>query len=253
MVMVAVVAAAVAATSVSGGMTPVTVEIIASGHVETPANAYRVSGSVLACAATQVEADRLLVEKTAAIDRAMAAIGVRKAQGAEKPSLTGMIAGLMATRTTSECNSDVTALLNPMKAGEAKTGDTKAGGPKLGANASLSFDAPDRATAARAIAALKAADAKPADAVTPILADDTAPRRAAKQQALAKARAEAEAYAGPLALGRVTLAGISERQDIGSVDYIGQMLRSFGLPGTAATDTVATDVTLTVTFRLEPR
>jgi len=37
------------------------------------------------------------------------------------------------------------------------------------------------------------------------------------------------------------------------VDYIGQMLRSFGLPMTTGTDMVPTDVTLTVTFRLEPR
>lgn len=251
MVMISLVAGALAAASA----TPVTVEIVASGHVETPASAYRVSGNLLACAATQPEADRLLAEKAGAIDRSMAAIGVRKAQGVEKPSLTGMVAGFMATRTASECNSDLTALLNPMKTAD-KSPDKSAAEPagrKLSANASLSFDAPDRTTAARAIAALKAADAKPSDIVTPVLTDDTAPRRAAKQQALAKARTEAEAYAGPLALSRVTLSAISERQDIGSVDYIGQMLRSFGLPVTASTDTVSTDVTLTVTFRLEPR
>ena len=242
--MISVAAAALAAASA----TPVTVEIVASGHVETPATAYRVSGSVLACAPTQSEADRLLAQKTATIDRSMAAIGAKKAQGAEKPSLAGMVAGLMATRTASECNSDVAALLDPAK--------SKTDGPsdkKLGANASLAFDAPDRATAARAIAALKAADAKPSDLVTPVLADEVAPKRTAKQQALGKARTEAAAYAAPLGLGGVTLAAISERQDIGSVDYIGQMLKSFGLPVTAATDMVATDVTLTVTFRLEPR
>ncbi|MEG3165416.1 hypothetical protein U1701_12510 [Sphingomonas sp. PB2P19] len=59
--------------------TPVTVEIVASGHVETPATAYRVSGNVLACAATQAEADRLLAQKTAAIDQSVTAIGARKA------------------------------------------------------------------------------------------------------------------------------------------------------------------------------
>ncbi len=249
MVMISLVAGALAAASA----TPITVEIVASGHIETPASAYRVSGNVLACAASQVEADRLLAQKTGAIDRSMAAIGVRNAQGAEKPSLTGMVAGLMATRTASECNSDMTALLNPMKSGDTSAAKKADGSTarQLSANASLSFDAPDRATAARAIAALKAADAKPSDIVTPVLTDDSAPRRAAKQQALAKARTEADAYATPLALGRVTLSAISERQDIGSADYIGQMLRSFGLPVTASTDTVATDVTLTVTFRLE--
>ena len=232
--------------------TPVTVEIVASGHVETPATAYRVSGSVLACAVTQGEADRLLAQKTAAIDRSVAAIGARKAAAAEKPSLAGMVSGLMATRTASECNSDMTALLG------AKGGDTSPvaksdapTGPKLSASTSLSFDAPDRATAARVIAALKAADAKPSDAVAPVLTDDAAPRRAAKQQAMAKARTEADAYAATLGLKRVMLAAISERQDIGSMDYIGQMLKSFGLPMTAASDTVSTDVTLTVTFRME--
>lgn len=235
--------------------TPVTVEIVASGHVETPASAYRVSGSVLACGATQGEADRLLAQKTATIDQSMAAIGVKKAQGVEKPSLAGMVAGLMATRTASECNNDLTALLSPAKDDEttaAKKPD-KPAGPKVSASTSLSFDAPDRATAARAIAALKASDAKPSDTVTPVLVDDAVPRRAAKQQALAKARTEADAYAGPLSTTRVTLSAISERQDIGSMDYIGQMLRSFGLPMTAASDMVATDITLTVTYRLEPR
>ncbi len=251
MVMATLVVVALAAASA----TPVTVEIVASGHVDTPASAYRVSGSVLACGTTQAEADRMLAQKTAAIDQSVTALGAKKAQGAEKPSLTGMVASLMATRTASECNSDMTALLAlPGAVGKspAKTSDTPSG-PKLSANASLAFDAPDRATAARVIAALKAADAKPSDAVIPVLVDDTAPRRAAKQQALVKARTEADAYAAPLALGRVTLAAISERQDIGSVDYIGQMLRSFGLPVTTGTDMVPTDVTLTVTFRLEPR
>jgi hypothetical protein len=244
----------VAAALAAAAATPVTVEIVASGHVDTPASAYRVSGSLLACGATQGEADRLLAQKVAAIDQSVAALGAKKGQGAEKPSLTGMVASFMATRTASECNSDMTALLALPGAGKspAKTNDATSG-PKFGANASLSFDAPDRATAARVIAALKAADAKPSDAVIPVLVDDTVPRRAAKQQALAKARTEADAYAAPLALGRVTLAAISERQDIGSVDYLGQMLRSFGLPMTTATDMVATDVTLTVTFRLEPR
>ncbi|MEG3165417.1 SIMPL domain-containing protein [Sphingomonas sp. PB2P19] len=170
----------------------------------------------------------------------------------EKPSLTSMVAGLMATRTASECNSDLTALLGSSKDDKAAAGKVDAPtGPKVGANAGLSFDAPDRATATRVIAALKAADAKPSDLVTPVLIDDAGPKRTAKQQALAKARTEADAYAGPLGLGRVTLAAISERQDIGSVDYIGQMLKSFGLPMNATADTVSTDVTLTVTFRLE--
>lgn len=249
--MAALVVAALAAASA----TPVTVEIVASGHVDTPASAYRVSGSVLACGTTQAEADRMLAQKTAAIDRSVTALGAKKAQGAEKPSLTGMVASLMATRTASECNSDMSALLAVPGAADkapAKSGEASAG-PKLGANASLAFDAPDRAIAARVIAALKAADAKPSDAVIPVLTDDTAPRRAAKQQALVKARAEADAYAAPLALGRATLTAISERQDLGSVDYLGQMLRSFGLPMASATDMVSTDVTLTVTFRLEPR
>ena len=250
MVMATLVVAALAAASA----TPVTVEIVASGHVDTPASAYRVSGSVLACGTTQAEADRMLAQKTAAIDQSVAALGAKKAQGAEKPSLTGMVASFMATRTASECNSDMTALLASKPGDKSPVGKTEQpSGPKLAANASLSFDAPDRATATRVIAALKAADAKPSDAVIPVLIDDTAPRRAAKQQALVKARTEADAYAAPLALGRVTLAAISERQDIGSVDYIGQMLRSFGLPMTTGTDMVPTDVTLTATFRLEPR
>ena len=81
--MMSLVVAALAAASAP----PVTVEIVASGHVETPATAYRVSGSVLACAVTQGEADRLLAQKTAAIDRSVAAIGARKAAARDRKSV----------------------------------------------------------------------------------------------------------------------------------------------------------------------
>lgn len=240
-----------AALLAGAGTTPVTVEIVASGHVETPADRYRISGSLLACAATQTEADALLAQKTAAITKTMSGLRVTPAAVAgEKLSFASMMGAMSAGRGASECNkSSLDDMLSG--AGEEKTKEKPA--TKVGANAALSFDAPDPATAARAIVALKAADAKPADKAVPVLLDETAARRAAKQQALAKARVEASAYGAPLGLGTATLTAISERQDWGSLDFMSQMMRTIGLAGAGPSDKVATDVTLTVSFRLEGR
>lgn len=238
--------------SVLAGMlaaaTPVTVEIVTSGHIETPADRFRLSGSVLACAATQAEADALLVQKRAGIERAMTLLGVAPAPASiGKPSLAGMMSGIMSARTASDCNKpNVEDLLRTSDA--TPTADKK---DQVGASASLSYDAPDRATATRAIAALKAADAKPGELVMPVLLDETAARQAAKQQALARARAEADAYARPLGSAAPVLVGISERQDFGSLDFFTQMMRTIGLPAGGASDKVVTDITLTVQFRLD--
>lgn len=226
--------------------TPVTVEIVAAGHVQTPADRFRLTGNVLACAATQAEADALLAQKTATIDRAMTDLGVTRAHADEKLSLADMMSD-MSGRGSNQCN--VNTLLKQAAAANAKEQPVE----KVGSSAFLAFDAPSRATALRAIAALKSADAKPSDKASPVLLDDTAARHAAKQQALAKARTEASAYAASLGLGGATLTKISERQDIGSTDFVGQMIRAFGAAGLATGDTVSTDVTLTVEFRLDGR
>ncbi|WP_168371722.1 SIMPL domain-containing protein [Sphingomonas sp. Leaf357] len=241
--------AAALLTGASG--TPVTVEIVASGHVETPADRYRISGSVLACAATQAEADALLAQKTAAITRTMSGMRVTPAAVAgEKLSFASMMGAMSAGRGASECNkSGLDDMLSA--AADEKAKDKPAA--KVGASAPLSFDARDAATASRAIAALKAADAKPSDKAIPVLLDETAAKRSAKQQALAKARVEAEAYGAPLGFGTATLTGISERQDWGSLDFMGQIMRTIGLAGAGPSDKVVTDVTLTVSFRLEGR
>lgn len=180
-----------------------TVEIVASGHVETPADRFRVTGSALACAATQAEADALLAQKVAAIARSMAAIGVEKSVAQDKPSIAGMMGSMMGARGAGACNGADAAFLD-----DAKAMDKPA--TPVAASTRLSFDARDRATAAGAIAALKAADAKPSDKVLPVLLNDTEARRAAKQMALRTARIEADAYAALLGLKGATLTKISE-------------------------------------------
>lgn len=225
--------------------TPVSVEIVASGHVQTPPDRYRLTGSVLACAATQAEADAQLAQKTATIDHAMAALGVTRAHADERLSLVDMMS--MSPRGANQCN--VNTLLKQATAASAKEPYVE----KVGASAFLAFDAPSRAIALRAIAALKAVDVKPSEKATPVLLDDTAARHTAKQQALAKARTEASAYGASLGLGHATLTKISERQDIGSTDFVWQMVRAFGAAGIATGDAVSTDVTLTVEFQLDAR
>jgi len=238
MVMLSITAALLAAANAA----PVTVEIVASGHVETPADRYRITGGLLACAATQAEADAELARKSAAVARTMAGLGVVKSVAEEKPTLAGMMGAMAGTRGSGACMLTTVGL-------DAAKGEKKPA-PEIGASAPVSYDAPDRATALRAIAALKAADAKPSDKILPVLLDDTNARRAAKQQALAKARIEANAYARPLGLNGASLVKISERQDLGSFDFVAQMLRTIGLSEATASDKVATDVTLTVEFRL---
>lgn len=247
MAAVLVASAAAAAPGGAGPEGPVTVEIVASGHVETPADRFRVSGNVLACAATQPEADALLTQKLAAIETTMRGMGVTRARAQERPSFAGMIGAMSSLRGARDCNRmDMKDML--AGAGAAKPKDAPV--EQVGASAPVAFDAPSPTVAGRAIVALKAADAKPSDKSVPILFDDTPARRAAKQQALAKAKQEADAYGAPLGLHRATLTRISEKQDWNSVDFVGQMVRTMGLAATAPSDTVATDVTLTVEFRL---
>ncbi|MEG3177512.1 SIMPL domain-containing protein [Sphingomonas sp. RB3P16] len=243
------IAALLTGEAVAAGVTPVTVEIVASGHVETPADRFRVSGNVLACATTQPDADALLARKVAAIEASMRGLGVTKAQPLERPSLSGMMGAMMATRGTRDCNS--VDLSNLLAKPDAAT--TKEKTAERSASAPVSFDAPSRSVAVRVIAALTAADAKPSDKPIAMLVDDTAARRAAKQQALTKARAEAAAYAASLGTGPATLSKISEKQDWNSTDFAGQMVRLIGLAGSTPGDTVATDITLTVEFRLGDR
>ncbi len=227
----------------AAGSTPVTVEIVVSGHVETPADRFRVTGNALACATTQEEADALLTQKVAAISRTMAALGVEKSVAEDKPSLAGMMGSFMGTRGAGACSGSDLSFLE-----DAKAKDKPA--KQVAASTPLSFDARDRATAAQAIVALNAADAKPSEKIVPVLTNDTAGRRAAKKVALAKARIEADAYAASLELKGATLTKISERQDWGSFDFVAQMVRNMGIPNVALTDQVATDVTLTVEFEL---
>ncbi|WP_426264826.1 SIMPL domain-containing protein [Sphingomonas sp. PWP1-2] len=238
--------AVLAGQAVTGGSPPVTVEIVASGHVETPADRFRVSGNVLACGATKAEADAALARKVAELEASLRAIGVTKAQPLERPSLAGMMGAMSGTRGSYGCNTvDLKDLLaSPGAATKPKPAE------RLGANAPVSFDAPNRSVA---IAALTAADAKPAEKPLAISIDDTTARRAAKQQALAKARQEAAAYAVSLGSGPATLTRISEKQDWNSTDFAGQMVRMIGLAASAPSDSVATDVTLTVEFRLAER
>lgn len=241
--------AVLAGQAVTGGSPPVKVEIVASGHVETPADRFRVSGNVLACGATKAEADAALARKVAELEASLRAIGVTKAQPLERPSLAGMMGAMSGTRGSYGCNTvDLKDLLaSPGAATKPKPAE------RLGANAPVSFDAPSRSVAMRAIAALTAADAKPSEKPLAILIDDTTARRAAKQQALTKARQEAAAYAVSLGSGPATLTRISEKQDWNSTDFAGQMVRMIGLAASAPGDSVATDVTLTVEFRLGER
>lgn len=244
--------------------TPVTVEIVASGHIETPAQKYRLAASLNVCAPSQAEADRLLASKAATIDAGLRGIGVVPAAPVTGgTSLSNLLGQMGAGKGNTSCP-DLEATVAVSAAGDdhavaddvvGSTDDAAASTvdvPQFSANRRFSLDAPTAAAADKAIALLTANGAKPGDKAIPMLADEVGAKRAAKQQALTKARAEADSYAALIG-GKAVLTRISERQELGqqSIDLMSQVFRAFvGRDGGQA-DNVTTDVTITVEFALD--
>lgn len=225
-----------AATPAAAG--PVAVEIVASGHVDAPAQRFRFSTKIEAAGADEEEAKAALERKRAGLTAQVGRLGAQPSSAtAEKaPSFLGLLSGMAGIVPS------VTA---------ATLGEDGAEGTPAKANVSAAFDATDKAAAVRAMQAAEAAGATVDDPLIPLLIDPTAATRQAKAAALAKAQDEAKGYAAALGLSRPTLIRVSEKQDLSaSFDFVKQILRVFARPDGAA-ETVPVDVTLTVEFRLD--
>lgn len=218
---------------------PVAVEIVASGHVDAPAQRFRFSAKIEAEGADEDAAKAALERKRAALTAQLGRLGAQPSSATTEkaPSFLGLLSGMGGIVPS------VTA---------ATMGEDGAEGTPAKASVSAAFDAVDRAAAMRAMQAAEAAGATVTDPLIPLLVDPTAATRQAKAAALAKAQDEAKGYAAALALSGPTLIRVSEKQDLSaSFDFVKQILRVFAKPNGEVADTVPVDVTLTVEFRLE--
>ena len=235
MIALALLAAAQPAAAAAG---PVTVEIVASGHVDAPAQRFRFSAKLQAEGEDEAAAKVALEAKRAALTAELARLRVQPSSATteQTPSIASLFSGMAGAMPSTTA---------------ATVGEDGGEGQPAQASVSAAYDAPDRASAARAIKAAEAAGATVTDPVVPLLTDPTGPTRAAKAAALARAQDEAKAYGANLGLGRAAVVRISEKQDLSaSFDFVKQIFRVFAKPDGAA-DTVPVDVTLTVEYRLE--
>lgn len=218
-------------------LAPVTVEVVAVGHSDTPATKFVLAVEVTATGATDDKAKADLARIKANLVQQLAAVGVTLVP--EDPPASHAV------------KVDLTPDLG------VATEDKSA---KPSASDSFAVQAADRASVTRAqdIIARTAgasADRPPVSSIT----DTAAAARAAKRDAIAKAKLDAQNYADALGYGGATVVSVSERGDFGTI--FTYMMSTFGSAMSNRTrpnmfepahgDTVPMDVAVTVTFRLD--
>lgn len=218
---------------------PVTVEIVAIGHSETPADKFQLAALLTVSADSDVAASALLAKRVQELTDKV------RATGAQIDVRSGSQFELFA----SDPSLAMTLIGAP---------DVSGAGGKKSASAIAVIIAPDSATVVRAgAAAATVTGVKTAGEPTSLLTDPAAARRTAKSDGLTKARVEADAYAAKLGLGGVTLIAVSEKMDFGAVmlsSYAsGGKQPAFGPLQRSTGNTVLTDVPLTVTYRIDPK
>lgn len=213
---------------------PVTVEVVAVGHVDAPATKFVLAIDLTASGASDDKAKEALARKKAALVQQLSAAGV-----------TLMPEEVGAVKTT-----PVDLMAMDVSDDKSKTTDEKPS-----ASESFSVQAPTRAaiTAAQGIVAKTegaSADQPPLSSI----GDTAVAARAAKRDAIAKARLDAQNYADSLGYSSATVLSVSERGDIGTLFTFGMAMAARG-PKTmfepSRGDTVPIDVAVTVTFRLD--
>lgn len=207
---------------------PVRVEIVAEGSVETPPDRFRISGMLMVRGASfdiaQAELDRHRV----AIVREMAALGATVSPR-ESPPLLGFI-------------------------GNEQSVDD--GTPPAPAPASISlpdefsFDAADRATADRVLAALTK-DGVTNGKIAGLLSDDIAATDRARAAAIGVAYSKGQRMAAALGMHVSALRRISDQAETPE-NYMARLAEHLGQAMTPASGNVRTSATLLVEFELKP-
>lgn len=211
---------------------PVTVEVVAVGHVDTPATKFVLAIELTASGDNDDKAKAALAKKKAALVQQLTAVGVTLVP--EEP-------GAVKTPPVKLEAFDTTT--------DGKTDE------KPSASESFSVQAPTRAaiTAAQDIVSKTegaSADSPPISSI----GDTTVAARAAKRDAIAKAKLDAQNYADSLGYASATVVSVSERGDIGTLFTFGMSMAARGPKSMfepSRGDTVPIDVAVTVTFRLD--
>ncbi|MDB5678103.1 MAG: hypothetical protein JWM94_1105 [Sphingomonas bacterium] len=213
---------------------PVTVEVVAVGHVDAPATKFVLAIDLTASGASDDKAKEALAKKKAALVQQLSAAG--------------------ATLVPEEPGTVKTA---PVKLEAFDVGDdkSKTEDEKPSASESFSVQAPTRAaiTAAQGIVGKTegaSADQPPLSSI----GDTAVAARAAKRDAIAKARLDAQNYADSLGYSSATVLSVSERGDVGTIFSFATSMAARGPKSMfepSRGDTVPIDVAVTVTFRLD--
>lgn len=213
---------------------PVTVEVVAVGHVDTPATKFVLAIELTANGDSDEKAKAALAKKKAALVQQLSAAGV-----AIVPDEPGTIKTAAVKLDTFDVGSDA-----------SKTADEKPS-----ASESFSVQAPTRAAIVAAQDIVAKTEGASADQ-PPIssIGDSAAATRAAKRDAIAKAKLDAQNYADSLGYSSATVVSVSERGDIGTLFTFGMSMAARGPKSMfepSRGDTVPIDVAVTVTFRLD--
>ena len=213
---------------------PVTVEIVAVGHVDAPATKFVLAIELTASGDTE--------------DKAKAALAKRKA---------ALVAQLNASGVTLVQSETGTAKVVPVKVESFDTvvDADKAEAEKPSASESFSVEAPTRAAITAAQDVLGKTEGASADQ-PPIssIGDNAVASRAAKRDAIARAKLDAQNYADSLGYATATVVSVSERGDLGTLFTYGLSMAARGPKNIfepSRGDTVPIDIAVTVTFRLD--
>ena len=209
---------------------PVTVEVVAVGHVDTPATKFVLAIELTANGDTEDKAKAAVARKKAALLQQLTAAGVTLVP--EEPGAVKRV---------------------PIKLDSFDSTDKT--DEKPSASESFSVQAPTRAaiTAAQDIVGKTegaSADKPPISSI----GDNTVAMRAAKRDAIAKAKLDAQNYADSLGYAGATVVSVSERGDLGTLFSFGMSMAARGPKNMfepSRGDTVPVDVAVTVTFRLD--
>jgi uncharacterized protein YggE len=224
----------------------VTVEIVSVGHVETPANLYVLSVTLQASGDTEPKARQALEAAKAALFKKLAAVGAKPMPDSLNKPPEKLIT----------YDDSMTVLGNEMIDNYTSV-DVTPPPEKPTFSQGFAITSASRAAIAQAqdlIARTEGASAT--DAPYSFISDVPAARRAAKRNAIEKARLDAQTYADTLGYAGATVTAVSERNDIGTLFtmFSSAIIGAKGRPAMfepSRGDTVATDVTVIVTFRLD--
>jgi uncharacterized protein YggE len=220
---------------------PVSVEIVASGQVNVPAQRYRISVTLTAKGKDDAAAGATLATNRARLMQALTALNIREGQGeiGTTNSLMGLISSFAGAKSKPSFSLETLD----------EDSDEK---PQSTATETLQLDAPTRAAIESAKAPIEANGGKLDDDVLPLLNDYVAPTRAAKAAAIKKAQGEADAYASTLGLKRSAIVKVSEKQDptAGALALIGELVTIVAPKKDGGVDQVTVNASLVVEFQL---